>query len=91
MIFAYEIYAASLGTVPMPRRNLATVHEIEFLLQHLSKSLAAVGFRPHQGEPDSFLRSLRRVLGRAPLEKRDVNVLHRICQQIDYYVTEQAK
>ncbi len=91
MIFAYEIFTASLGEVPVPRRNLATVHEIEFLLQHLSKSLGAVGFRPHQGEPDSFLRSLRRVLGRAPLEKRDVNVLHRICQQIDYYVSEQEK
>jgi tRNA C32,U32 (ribose-2'-O)-methylase TrmJ len=31
------------------------------------------------------------VLGRAPLEKRDVNVLHRICQQIDYYVSGQEK
>jgi len=31
------------------------------------------------------------VLGRAPLEQRDVNVLHRICQQIDYYVSGQEK
>jgi tRNA C32,U32 (ribose-2'-O)-methylase TrmJ len=69
-----------------PRYNLATVHEVESLLTHLSRSLAKVGFRPHQGDPDSFLRSLRRVLGRAPLEQRDCNVLHRICQQIDYYV-----
>jgi len=89
MIFAYEIYAASLGDVPVPRQNLATVHEIESLLKHLSTSLAQVGFRPHQGDAESFLRSLRRVLGRAPLEQRDVNVLHRICQQIDYYVSGQ--
>jgi len=88
MILGYEIYLASLGEVPKQRQNLATVHEIEFLLQHLSSSLAKVGFRPHQGEPESFLRSLRRVLGRAPLEKRDVNVLHRICQQIDYYTKD---
>jgi len=47
--------------------------------------LAKIGFRPHQGDPDSFLRSLRRVIARAPLEKRDCNVLHRICQQIDHY------
>ena len=86
MIFGYEIFLASLGTVPKPRQNLATVHEVESILQHLSTSLDKVGFRPHQGDPESFLRSLRRVLGRAPLEKRDVNVLHRICQQIDYYV-----
>ncbi|HUK83163.1 MAG TPA: RNA methyltransferase [Verrucomicrobiae bacterium] len=86
MLFAYEIYLASLGEVPKPHYNLATVHEVESVLKHLSESLAKVGFRPHQGDPESFLRSLRRVLSRAPLEKRDVNVLHRICQQIDYYV-----
>jgi len=85
MLFAYEIYLASLGEVPKPRYNLATVHEVESVLKHLSESLSKVGFRPHQGDPESFLRSLRRVLSRAPLEKRDVNVLHRICQQIDYF------
>jgi TrmH family RNA methyltransferase len=86
MLFSYEVYLASLGEVPKPRYNLATVHEVETVLKHLSESLAKVGFRPHQGDSESFLRSLRRVLSRAPLEKRDANVLHRICQQIDYYV-----
>jgi tRNA C32,U32 (ribose-2'-O)-methylase TrmJ len=86
MLFAYEIYLASLGDIPKPRHNLATVHEVETMLQHMSESLARVGFKPHQGDPESFLRSLRRVLSRAPLEKRDVNVLHRICQQIEHYV-----
>jgi TrmH family RNA methyltransferase len=90
MIFGYEIFLASLGDVPKPDYKLATVHEIESLLKHLSESLAKVGFRPHQGDPESFLRSLRRVLGRAPLENRDVNVLHRICQQIDHYVSGHA-
>ncbi|HUJ08933.1 MAG TPA: TrmJ/YjtD family RNA methyltransferase [Verrucomicrobiae bacterium] len=91
MLFAYEIYLASLGEVPKPRYNLATVHEVEFVLKHLSESLAKVGFRPHQGDPDSFIRSLRRVIARAPLEKRDCNVLHRICQQIDYFAKEREK
>jgi TrmH family RNA methyltransferase len=86
MIFGYEIFLASLGDVPRPPYQLATVHELESVLNHLGQSLARVGFRPHQGNPESFLRSLRRVLSRAPLEKRDVNVLHRICQQIDHYV-----
>ncbi len=85
MIFGYEIFLASLGEIPKPAYKLATVHEVESLLKHMSESLARVGFKPHQGDPESFLRSLRRVLSRAPLEKRDVNVLHRICQQIDYY------
>lgn len=88
MLFSYEVYLASLGEVPKPRYNLATVHEVETVLKHLSESLTKVGFRPHQGDSESFLRSLRRVLSRAPLEKRDVNVVHRICQQIDYYVKD---
>jgi TrmH family RNA methyltransferase len=91
MLFAYEVYLASLGEVPKPRYNLATVHEVETVLRHLAESLNKVGFRPHQGDPESFLRSLRRVLSRAPLEKRDVNVLHRICQQIDYFVKGRDK
>jgi len=91
MLLSYEIYLASLGEVPKPKYNLATVHEVESVLNHLATSLAKIGFRPHQGDPDSFLRSLRRVIARAPLEKRDCNVLHRICQQIDYYVKDNPK
>jgi tRNA C32,U32 (ribose-2'-O)-methylase TrmJ len=86
MLFAYEVFLASFGTVPTMPLRLATVHEVETVLQHLSASLAKIGFRPHQGDPDSFVRSLRRLFGRAALEKRDCNVLHRICQQIDYHV-----
>jgi TrmH family RNA methyltransferase len=90
MILGYEIFLASLGEIPKPAYKLATVHEVETMLKHMSESLAKVGFKPHQGDPESFLRSLRRVLSRAPLEKRDVNVLHRICQQIDYFVSGRA-
>lgn len=91
MIFSYEIFLASFGEIPTAKLNLATVAEVESVLQHLGTSLAKIGFRPHQGNPDSFLRSLRRVFSRAPLEKRDCNVLHRICQQIDYYVARHER
>jgi TrmH family RNA methyltransferase len=91
MLFSYEVFLASFGEVPTIPIKLATVHEVEMTLQHLSESLAKTGFRPHQGNPDSFLRSLRRVISRAPLEKRDCNVLHRICQQIDYYVSRHER
>lgn len=90
MIYAYEIFQAGRGDLPARRHVLADVREVEQLLKHLGESLEKIGFKPHQGDPESFLRSLRRVLSRAPLEKRDVNVLHRICQQIDYYVSGHA-
>jgi TrmH family RNA methyltransferase len=91
MICCYELFLASFGEVPRPDYRLATVHETESVLRHLSESLAEIGFRPHQGDPDSFVRSLRRVLGRAPLEQRDCNVLHRICQQIEYFARSKAR
>lgn len=90
MIYAYEIFQASLGELPARRHVLASVHEVEVVLKHLGESLEKIGFKPHQGDPESFLRSLRRTLSRAQLEKRDVNVLHRICQQIDYYVKRKS-
>jgi len=89
MLFAYEIFLASFGEVPTLPLKLATVAEVENMLQHLSRSLAKIGFRPHQGDAESFVRSLRRLFSRAALEKRDCNVLHRICQQIDYYVARE--
>jgi TrmH family RNA methyltransferase len=91
MLYVYEIFQASLTSLPPPRHELASNKELELALTHLGESLGRIGFRPHQGDPESFLRSLRRLFSRAPLEKRDCNVLHRICQQIDYYVERHPK
>lgn len=91
MLYAYEVFQASLTELPVPRHALATTHEVERMLSHLGESLAKIGFRPHQGDPESFVRSLRRLFSRAPLEKRDCNVLHRICQQIDYHARRHGK
>jgi TrmH family RNA methyltransferase len=88
MVFSYEIFLASFGKIPAPRYHLATVKEVESVMRHLGDTLLRVGFRPHHGDPESFLRALRRVLSRAPLESRDCNVLHRICQQMDYFVEQ---
>ncbi|MBI2877965.1 MAG: RNA methyltransferase [Candidatus Tectomicrobia bacterium] len=83
MLFSYEIFQESLGDVPRPPYDLATIQEVESALEHLSDALQKIGFLPHQADPDSFLRVVRRLFSRAPLESRDCNVLHRICQQID--------
>jgi TrmH family RNA methyltransferase len=91
MLYAYEIFQASLTKLPPPRHDLATNEELERALSHLGESLGSIGFKPHQGDPESFLRSIRRLFSRAPLEKRDCNVLHRICQQIDYFAEKRVK
>jgi tRNA C32,U32 (ribose-2'-O)-methylase TrmJ len=92
MLLAYEVYLASLGEIPKPKYNLATVHEVESVLKHLAHVFGEdrLSARTRAIRTHSCVR-LRRVIARAPLEKRDCNVLHRICQQIDYYVKDHPK
>lgn len=86
MVFCYEVFLASLETMPKSKLDLASVDEMELFYSRMLGTLQAIGFRPHHGRPESFKRALRRVFGRAPLEKQDLRLLHRIFQQMDYYV-----
>jgi TrmH family RNA methyltransferase len=86
MIFCYELLLASLDAPPRTRLELASIAEMEQFYAHMLDTLTAIGFRPHHGRPESFKRALRRVFGRAPLETQDLRLLHRIFQQMDYYV-----
>jgi TrmH family RNA methyltransferase len=90
MLFCYEIFLASLDAPPAAQLEPASTGEMEQLYAHMLGTLQAIGFRPHHGRPESFKRALRRVFGRAPLEKQDVRLLHRIFQQIDYFVKRDA-
>ena len=90
MIVCYEVFLASLDAPPHTRLELATVAELEQLYSHMLDTLTAIGFRPHHGRPESFKRALRRVFGRAPLEIQDLRLLHRILQQMDYYVKKEG-
>jgi TrmH family RNA methyltransferase len=78
-VVAYEIFLAALTTPPQPpAADLAEVVELEALSEGITRLMVAAGFRPHEDDPESFLVSLRRTLGRAQLEKRDVRTLHRV-------------
>jgi TrmH family RNA methyltransferase len=87
MVFCYEIFQASVAdAIPKTEFDLADVHDIEALHDHIMASLKSVGFRPYHDDPESFIRSLRRVFARTQLEKRDIQTLHRIFAQFDSYV-----
>ncbi len=86
MLFCYEIFQASVAdAIPKTEFDLADVHDIEALHDHVMESLQRVGFRPYHDDPESFIRSLRRVFARTQLEKRDIQTLHRIFAQFDHY------
>jgi TrmH family RNA methyltransferase len=77
-VLAYEIFLAARGAVALPAPDLAEAAELEALYDRITRLMLAAGFEPHEDDPETFLVSLRRTLGRAALEKRDVRTLHRM-------------
>jgi tRNA/rRNA methyltransferase len=71
------------------RGSLATSEELEELFQHGREVLLRIRFLDPQN-PDRILRVLRRILGRAGPDSREVKILRGIFRQIDWYA-ENAK
>jgi len=72
----------------LPLRNrpgtaCATSRELEQLVQHGREVLLRVGFLDPQN-PDRILRVLRRVLGRAALDSREVSIFRGILRKMDW-------
>jgi TrmH family RNA methyltransferase len=86
MLFCYEIFQASLVAQPALKLELAETDELEALYAHIVETLRRAGFRPYHDDPETFIRSLRRVFSRGLPEKRDVKTLHRIFAQIDLHL-----
>ena len=83
LLVAYELFRR-LGE-PLqraPSAPLATAGQTDRLVAHLLEAMESIGFRPRNDDPANFERVLRRFLGRAPLERRDAAVLHRVAGQI---------
>jgi len=67
-----------------PGRTCATAKEMEQLYLHGRDVLLRVGFLNPQN-PDRILRVLRRVLGRAGLDSREVSIFRGILRHMDWY------
>jgi TrmH family RNA methyltransferase len=77
-VLVYELFLAARGALPLPAPDLTEAAELEALYDRISRLMIAGGFQPREEDPETFLVSLRRTLGRAALEKRDVRTLHRM-------------
>jgi tRNA/rRNA methyltransferase len=74
-VAAYEVRMAALGPGRLEAAaNLAPVEELERLYDHLERSLQATGFLD-PGKPKRLMERLRRLFGRAGLEREEVNIL----------------
>ena len=70
-----------------PGSPLATVAGTNHVVRHILTALDTIGFHPFNHDVGNFERVLRRFLSRAPLERRDAAVLHRICGQIKKFAS----
>jgi tRNA/rRNA methyltransferase len=87
LLVGYELFLESLEgrlAADEERLKLASVGELERLHEHLHETLGAIGFL-HGDQAPAILTSLRRILGRARLESRDVKILRGILGQMDWY------
>lgn len=90
MIFAYEIFKASLTANPSFYWDYADPHEVELFYRRVQRLLERIGFQPKHTMED-FMVTLKRVFGRTPLEERDVRLLHKIFQEIEFYIQKIEK
>ena len=84
MVCLYEIFLASLKKAPREMISRAPAESVESLFDRMRRSLLKIGFLDSQN-PEHILLAVRRLLGRAGLEERDVRILTGLFRQIEWY------
>ena len=84
MVCCYELCTAAQRDQPDEPLVLATAERVEQTFQRLQSAFLKIGFL-HADNPDHIMFALRRMLGRAELEERDVRILLALARQIEWY------
>lgn len=79
MVYAYTFFREMNDTLVTFSFELATQQELEIFYNHLQDALNLVHFVPRDGI-DNFITRIRRLIGRAMAEQRDVRLLHKLLQ-----------
>lgn len=88
MIVGYELLVAQLPREPARIPRLAALEQTEAMYAQLEVALLEIGFL-HPQNARHMMFGLRRLLGRAGLEGRDVGILRGIARQISWYARNQ--
>ncbi len=84
MLVAYEIFVAQLPRAPARAPRLASIEQAEAMYAQIEEALLEIGFLQPQNALHMMF-GLRRILGRAGLEARDVGIFRGIARQILWY------
>ena len=83
LIYCYSLFQASLDPVERTHAwKLARHAEMEHFFAHLRETLCLLRTKPAT-TMESYLARFRRVIGRMPLESRDINLLHKLLSKVD--------
>ncbi|HEV8716402.1 MAG TPA: RNA methyltransferase [Candidatus Binatia bacterium] len=86
LLCCYEMFVAAQEGASAPPRALAIAERQELMYEKLKGALLKIGFL-HGDNPDHIMFALRRILGRAGLEDRDVRILLGMARQIEWYAS----
>jgi len=86
LLCCYEVFIAAQEEAAAPARPLALAERQELMYEKLKQALLKIGFL-HGDNPDHIMFALRRILGRAGLEDRDVRILLGMARQIEWYAS----
>jgi TrmH family RNA methyltransferase len=84
LIISYEVYLASREREPGRAIRLAPFQQVDAMYAQFEEALLEIGFL-HSQNARHMMFALRRLLGRAGLEKSDVGILRGIARQIAWY------
>lgn len=90
MILCYELFLGTLDREPGHVPKLASIEQIEAMYTQLEKALLEIGFL-HSENTKHMMMRIRRLLGKAGLERSDVGVLRGIARQINWYAIAKRK
>jgi tRNA/rRNA methyltransferase len=85
LIVAYELMLATGAARDLPRAEpWARSPEVEAMLARMANALVAIGFLP-ENNPDHIMFTLRAILGRAGLRRRELDIMNGIARQILWF------
>ncbi|MSQ52374.1 MAG: RNA methyltransferase [Betaproteobacteria bacterium] len=73
-VVAYEVHMASGVRVRAEQADLASIEQVEHFYAHLESSLGRTDFL-EPGKPKRMMERMRRLFGRARLQREEVNIL----------------
>ena len=86
MVCCYELFLAAQGEHATAQDAVpaAPADRVEFMFQRLQSAFLSIGFL-HPDNPDHIMFALRRMLGRAQMEERDVRIWLALARQIEWF------